>query len=360
MKAAVCRQFGQPLAIEDITLAGPASGEVRVTLKACAICHSDIFYADGAWGGDLPAVFGHEAAGIVESVGANVDNVGPGDHVIVTLIRNCGHCQSCAAGSQVLCEEVFPLDEKSPISSDAGETIKHGLRTGAFAEEVVVHSSQVIAIDKDIPFDSASLLACGVITGFGAVTNTAGVRPGETVVVIGCGGVGLNSIQGAAISGAATIIAIDLADSKLEAARNLGATHGFNPSAGDAQAQVLELTGGRGVDYVFVTVGAKPAFDSAFGYITRSGTVVLVGMPPSGLTVSYDPETMTSWNQKIIGSKMGETRIDRDIPALIKLYRDGRLKLDELVSERYRLEQINEAIAATKSGDAIRNVIMFD
>lgn len=360
MKAAVCREFGKPLAIEDITLSEPSSGEVRVAMKACAICHSDIFYADGAWGGELPAVFGHEAAGIVESVGDNVDNVRPGDHVIVTLIRNCGHCHSCAAGSQVLCEEVFPLDEKSPITGGSGEPVKHGLRTGAFAEKVLVHSSQVITIDKDIPFDSASLLACGVITGFGAVTNTAGVRPGETVAVIGCGGVGLNSIQGAAISGAAAVIAIDLADSKLNAAKNLGATHGFNPATCDAREEVMALTGGRGVDYVFVTVGAKPAFDSAFGYITRSGTVVLVGMPPSGLAVSYDPETMTSWNQKIIGSKMGEARIDRDIPALISLYRDGRLKLDELVTARYPLEKINEAIAATKSGEAIRNVIQFD
>jgi Zn-dependent alcohol dehydrogenase len=360
VKAAVCREFGQPLVIEEIALAEPRTGEVRVAVKACAICHSDVMYADGAWGGDLPAVYGHEAAGVVESVGEGVGNVRPGDHVIVTLIRNCGHCHYCARGSHVLCEEVFPLDRQSPVADASGAPVTHGLRTGAFAEKVVVHSSQVIAVDRDIPFDIASLLACGVITGYGAVTNTAGVRPGESVAVIGCGGVGLNAIQGAAIAGAETVIAIDLADDKLAAALGLGATHAVNVNQGDARQSVLDMTCGRGVDYVFVTVGAKPAFDSAFGYITKNGCIVIVGMPPSGVTSSYDPETVASWNQKIIGSKMGETRIDRDIPALIGLYRGGRLKLDELITARYPLAGINDAIAATRNGEAIRNVIRFD
>ena len=360
VRAAVCRDFGQPLVIEEVTLAEPGTGEVRVAVKACAICHSDVMYADGAWGGTLPAVYGHEAAGIVEATGDGVANVNTGDHVIVTLIRNCGHCHYCAGGSQVLCEQLFPLDEESPLSDASGTPVTHGLRTAAFAEKVVVHASQVIQIDRDIPFDVASLLACGVITGYGAVANTAGVRPGDTVAVIGCGGVGLNAVQGAAIAGARTVVALDLADDKLDAAKGLGATHVVNVARDNARQAVLDVTSQRGVDFVFVTVGAKQAFDSAFDYITKSGCVVIVGMPPSGVTSTYDPETVASWNQKIVGSKMGDSRIDRDIPILVAHYRGGRLKLDELITARYPLDRINEAIAATKNGEAIRNVILFD
>lgn len=360
MKAAICRQFGKPLLIEDITLAVPGPHEIRVGIKACAICHSDITYAEGGWGGDLPAIYGHEAAGVVREAGPAVSNVKQGDHVVVTLIRSCGSCHYCARGSQVMCEEVFDLDKVSPVSDASGATIAHGLRTGAFAEEVVVHASQAVAVDKDLPFDVASLLACGVITGYGAVVHTSGLKAGEHAVVIGCGGVGLNAIQGAALSGAASVAAIDLEDSKLEAARRFGATHTINPKTDDAREAVMAITDRRGADYVFVTVGAKPALDGAFDFIKKEGTVIVVGMPPSGIFAQYDPGVLAAWNQTVKGSKMGSSRIAEDIPALIRLYREGRLKLDELISGRYRLDQINEAMASVKRGEALRNVILFE
>ena len=196
VKAAVCREFGEPLVIEDIAVADPQAGEVKVDIKACAICHSDIFYAEGEWGGQLPAVYGHEASGIVSSIGPGVRNVAVGDHVVVTLVRSCGECRCCSKGYHGSCESSFPLDANTPLTDAGGNDIVHGLRTGAFADTVVVDASQVVAIDKDVPFESASLLACGVITGLGAVVNTARIEPSSDVIVIGTGGVGLNAVQG--------------------------------------------------------------------------------------------------------------------------------------------------------------------
>ncbi len=359
MKAAVCYEFGQPLVIEDIDLAAPHTGEVRVKLAACAICHSDILYADGAWGGQLPAVYGHEAAGVVAEVGPGVAGVSAGDHVVVTLVRSCGHCHYCAQGKQVACETTFPLDRESPLSMPDGASLTHGLRTGAFAEEVVVDQSQVVPIPQDVPLDSASLLACGVITGFGAVVNTAAVLPYSTVAVIGTGGVGLNSIQGAALSGASTIIAIDLLDQKLEAAKRFGATHGVNAAREDVAAAVKQATGGRGADYVFVAVGAKQAIDQSYSLIGKGGAVVLVGMTADDVKTELSPLELANNSQRILGSKMGSSRIQVDIPHLVSLYRQGRLKLDELISGRFPLDEINEAIAGVRKGEALRNVVVF-
>ena len=208
MKAAVVREFGQALTIEELDIAAPGVGEVSVEIKACAICHSDILYASGGWGGSLPAVYGHEAAGIVESVGPGVRHVSPGDHVVVTLVRSCGRCGCCEQGYYGSCEATFALDEQPPLRLKTdGSPVVQGLRTAAFAERTVVDASQAVSISKSVPFASASLLACGVITGFGAVINTAQVRAGSSVAVIGTGGVGLNSIQGASISGARRVIA---------------------------------------------------------------------------------------------------------------------------------------------------------
>lgn len=360
MKAAICRSFDAPLTIEDVTLAPPQKYEVRVKLKACAICHSDIIFAEGGWGGDLPAIYGHEAAGIVAEIGEGVETVKIGDHVVATLIRACGACPHCGRGQEVICEETFPLDDQSPIKDRDGTSLTHGMRIGAFAEEVTVHQSQVVAIDKDIPLDAASLLACGVITGYGAVTNTADMPAGAHAVIIGCGGVGLNTVQGAAHRGGASVIAIDLADDKLEAAKSFGATHIINPSREDAAARIAEITAGKGADYVFITVGVKQALDGADQYLGRGGTVVVVGIPPSGVDAIYDPATLASWSQKILGSKMGSSIIRDDVPALAALYKEGKLKLDELITGRFTLEEINEAIASTKAGKALRNVIVFD
>ncbi len=356
--AAVCREFGKPLQIEQVHLAEPHREEVLVAVKACAVCHSDISYADGDWGGGLPAVYGHEAAGIVEAVGPEVNGVSVGDHVAVTLIRSCGVCSRCLAGREVLCDAQFSLDNSNPITGD-GEVLVQSMRTGAFAQKVLVHRSQVVAVPSDLGFDVASLLACGVLTGFGAVANTAQVGSGQGVAIIGCGGVGLNAVQAAAIRGANPIVAVDLSPSKLEAAKRFGATHVFDPASGSAAEFVADLTGGRGLDFVFVTVGAKPALDGAFAFIGKGGTAVIVGMPATGVQAEYDPATLASWSQRILGSKMGDAVVVRDIPMLVDLYRDGALQLDELITGRYRLEDINEAIQSVKRGDALRNVVLF-
>ena len=359
MRAAVCRAFGEPLTVEEVILDPPGPGEIRVAVAACAICHSDITYADGGWGGTLPAVYGHEAAGVVDQVGEGVSDFKPGDHVVVTLIRSCGHCPACAQGTLVTCETRFALDKKSPLHREDGQPLVQGLRTAAFAEHVVVEASQAVVIPKSLPFDSASLLACGVITGFGAVTNTAAMRPGTTVVVIGVGGVGLNTIQGAAISGARIVVALDVIDAKLDAARRFGATHTLRADHASAAEEARRMCGGRGADYVFVAAGAKAAIGQAFAIAARSGAVVLVGIPASGVMVEIDPGTLASGNQRILGSKMGGARIREDIPRLVGLYQKGVLKLDELITGRYPLERINDAIASVKRGEALRNVIVF-
>jgi S-(hydroxymethyl)glutathione dehydrogenase/alcohol dehydrogenase len=359
MKAAVCYEFGKPLVIEDVVLDPPQANEVRVKLSACAICHSDILFIDGAWGGRLPAIYGHEAAGVVAEVGPAVTLAKEDDTVIVTLIRSCGRCFFCDRGEPHLCEGTFRLDREGPLHTRDGQPIKQALRTGAFAEEVVVHESQIVPVPTDMPMDSASLLACGVITGYGAVVNTAKVPAGSSVVVIGAGGVGLNSVQGAALSGATPLVAVDLLDSKLEVARSLGATHGINAAREAVVQRVKELTAGRGADYVFVTVGSGEAMQQGMQLLRRSGTIVLVGMPATGVKLSIEAVNFAGDGQHMIGSKMGSTRLRLDVPKLIELYKEGRLKLDELVTDRYPLEQINEAIAAVKRGEALRNVIVF-
>lgn len=358
VRAAVCHVFGEPLVIEEIEIAAPGPGELRVALTACAICQSDIHYLGGAWGGTLPAVYGHEAAGIVAEVGAGVERFAAGDHVVVTLIRSCGTCDTCSRGEPALCETRFPLDERSPLTTRDGSPIAQGLRTGAFAEQVVVDASQAVVIPGEIPLDRAALLACGVITGFGAAVNTAQVRPGSCVVVIGTGGVGLNAVQGAVFARAAIVLAVDPAAPKREAAKAFGATHTVDPTAEDVEELVAALTGGRGADYVIVTVGAPQAFEQGPLLLRRGGTMVIVGMPAAG-TASIDPGTLANEGQRILGSKMGSSRVAVDIPNLVALYLEGRLLLDELISSRYPLEQINEAIASVSNGTTIRNVIVF-
>ncbi|MGI9352892.1 MAG: Zn-dependent alcohol dehydrogenase [Rhizobiaceae bacterium] len=360
MKAAVCREFGKPLTIEDVQLAEPAAGEVRVKLKACSICHSDISYVDGIWGGDLPAVYGHEGAGQVVSVGSGVGNFAEGDHVIVTLIRHCGKCSYCSDEAEVLCDGDFPLFHSRPITDVEDNEIHQGMNCGAFAEEVVVDQSQLQIVPSEMPFDVASLLACGVITGYGAVRHASGLKEGQHAIVIGCGGVGLNSIQGARLAGAKSVIAMDIEAEKLEVAKTMGATHGINPANKDAAEQIMEITGGRGADYVFVTVGVKSAIDSAQNYITRNGSVVVVGMPGVDTRGDYDPVTLAAWGQKIVGTKMGNTILSEDIPELLRLYETGRYQLDPLISGRFSLDEINEAMDEVRSGKAVKNVIMFD
>ncbi len=357
IKAAVCHAFGEPLRIEDIELRAPQTGEVEVTLGAVAICHSDISYADGIWGGSLPAVYGHEAAGMVTAIGPGTTGAAVGDTVVVTLIRSCGSCASCSGGAPTACDTGYDGDS-GPITTADGGKLHHGMACGAFAEKVVVDQSQIVVVPNDMPVDAASLLACGVITGVGAVINAANLRPGQDVVVIGAGGVGLNTIQGALIAGARRIVAVDMTEDKLAAAREFGATDtvlGTDDAPWKAAKQAL----GRGADAVFVTVGAIPAFDAAPRYLAKGGKVIMVGMPAVGATSSYEPVNFAAAGQAMIGSKMGDAVIKRDIPWMVDLYGQNRLKLDELISKRWAFDQINEAIDDTKSGSARRNVIVF-
>lgn len=357
IRAAVAREFGAPLVIEDVELRAPEAGEVEVTLDACAICHSDISFMDGGWGGELPAIYGHEAAGTITAMGAGVKGYTMGDKVLVTLIRSCGDCAPCSSGAPVACDGDISMD--GPITLPDGTAVTQGMACGAFAEKVVVQPRQLAKLPDDIAMDVASLLACGVITGVGAVVNSAALRPGQTAVIIGAGGVGLNAIQGARIAGAAKIIAIDMVPEKLEIAKEFGATHGVLASDGKPWKEVAKITDGAMADAVFITVGAIPAYEQALRYIGPKGKMVMVGMPHSGAKADYEPVIVAALGQQMIGSKMGDVVLARDIPWLIDLYQQNRLKLDELISGRWSLDDINEAIANTKSGAARRNVVIF-
>jgi Zn-dependent alcohol dehydrogenase len=358
MKAAVCRAFGAPLTIEEVSLRPPARGEVRVRIAACAICHSDIAYANGAWGGTLPLVLGHEASGHVDALGPEVTGFSVGDRVLVTLIRACGACPACAQGAPTNCDHAWN-SRPSPISNADGP-LTQGMSTGAFAEAVVVDQSQVVPLSDGIGMDVACLISCGVITGVGAVLNTARVQPGQSVVVIGAGGVGLNTLQGARLAGAGQIIAVDIADARLQTARAFGATDGVRGDAPDHVAQVRALTGGRGADHVFVAVGIPQVFETAMQMLCAGGAMVMVGMPPSDAQVRYNPGDVAAMNQRMLGSRMGQSVPHRDIPWLLEQYHAGKLELDSLVTGRYPLTRINEAIAETRAGRALRNVIVFD
>jgi len=357
IKAAVCHEFGKPLQIEDVQLRSPETGEVEVTLDAVAICHSDISYADGSWGGSLPAVYGHEAAGKITAIGPNVRSYEVGDDVAVTLIRACGTCPSCGGGKPTSCETPYDGDH-GPLKTADGGKLHQAMACGAFAEKVVVDQSQIVKIPASLGKDAASLLSCGVITGVGAAIYAADIRAGQDVVVIGAGGVGLNAIQGARIAGARRIVAVDMQPSKLDIAREFGATDGVLASEEAPWEKVKEILG-RGADAVLVTVGITPVYNQAPNYLALGGKLVMVGMPKSGEVAEYDPGTMAAYSQGMAGSKMGNVVIKRDIPWMIDLYEQGRLKLDELISKRWTLDEINEAIADTKTGAARRNVIVF-
>lgn len=358
IKAAVCHEFGKPLVVEDIHLRAPITGEVEVKVAACAICHSDISYADGAWGGYVPAVYGHEAAGTVTAIGPGVQGFAVGDSVVVTLIRSCGTCPSCASGKPTVCETRYD-NCTGPVSTVDGQAIEHAMASSAFAEKVVVDQRQIVKIPADISKEAACLIGCGVITGVGAVVNAAGLRAGQDVVIIGAGGVGLNAIQGARIAGARRIVAVDISEEKLEDAEAFGANHTVLASKPSPWRASYKALGGRGADAVIVTVGAIPAIEDAPKYLGRSGKVIMIGMPHSGAKAAMEPVILAALGQGMIGSKMGDVVIQRDIPWMVDLYRQGRLKLDELISGRWSLDQINEAIADTKSGKARRNVIVF-
>lgn len=367
MRAAVCRDFGGPLRIEELTLDRLGVGEVRVEIAACAICHSDVHYAQGAWGGDLPAVYGHEAAGIVVEADEAVSGVSVGDRVALSLIRSCGRCARCSRGSEVFCEAGLGPSPYRLRAAD-GEPVQAGLRCGAFAEEATVHGSQVVRIPEWLGWPAAALLGCGVITGVGAVLNTSSVDAEAVTAVVGVGGVGVNVLQAASLVEAPVIVAVDVVERKLEAARRFGATHtvlaarGASSSArevrGDLVAQrVRESIGERGVSHAFVTVGSAAAIRSALEMVEPGGEVVIVGMPPNGSPLQIEPSELAERGVRLIGSKMGAARLRPDVERILAWARDGAYDLDGLVSNVYPLAEINTAMAEVSRGDAIRNVV---
>lgn len=355
MKAAVCYEFRKPLVVEEVAIDSPKKGEVKVRIAATAICHSDIHALIGELGPALPIVAGHESAGYVEEIGEGVISVKAGDPVVVSLLISCGRCFQCVSGRPHMCEAKWPVG--SHLKNAKGQTLATMARVGSFAEYVIVDESQVVVVPKDIPIDCAALLACGVITGFGAVVNRANVRPLSSVVVMGVGGVGINAIQGAAYSGARPIIAVDTLDSKLEVAKSFGATHGVNAKDPDAVKKVQQLTSGRGADNVFITVGITAAIEQGLAMAGPRSMTVIVGLAGEKLTCM--PMSFIRSEKILTGSFMGTTRLSADVPKLVELYQSGNLKLKELITKRYPLSKINEAIDSTVKGEAIRNIITF-
>ena len=360
MKAAVLRAVNQPLAIEDVQTATPTAREVLVRTAAAGVCHSDLHFQNGAYPYPLPAVLGHESAGVVEAVGEDVSYVTPGDHVITCLSAFCGHCEYCLTGRMVLCNEpeLSRGADEPPRLAAGDEPIAQFLNLSSFAEHMLVHEHALAKIRPDMPLDVAALIGCGVTTGVGAVIHTASVEPGATVAVIGCGGVGLSCVNGAAIAGAGRIIAVDTVASKLELARRFGATDVVDAGATDAVAEVREMTGG-GVHYAFEAIGLKTTTEQAFKMIRAGGTATVIGMIPVGTMVElHGPEFLRE--KKLQGSNMGSNRFRVDMPRFVDFYLGGKLHLDHMISGRIKLEDVNGALAALETGEVARNVIVFD
>ncbi|MCY1273518.1 S-(hydroxymethyl)glutathione dehydrogenase [compost metagenome] len=360
MKAAVFHTPGSPLTIEEVGISKPGPREVLVRTVAVGVCHSDLHVVDGMFPHPAPVVLGHEAAGIVEQVGSEVRTIKPGDHVVTCLSVYCGHCAHCVTGHLSLCvsPETRRGKGEEPRLTYVQKPMPQFVNLSAYAEQMLVHEHALVAIRRDMPLDRAALLGCAVTTGTGAVFNTAKVRPGETVAVLGCGGIGLSTINGAALAGAGRIIAIDMVDSKLELARQFGATDVINAKDGDAVKQVVELTRG-GVDHSFECIGLKPTAEQAFGMLKRGGTATIIGMMKPGTKLEIDPFQLLQ-ERRIQGSIMGSNRFPVDLPALTDFYMQGRLKLDEMISQRLKLEEINVAFDEMRRGELARSVIVFD
>ncbi|MDB2416312.1 Zn-dependent alcohol dehydrogenase [Pseudomonadales bacterium] len=360
MKAAVFREVNAPMEIEEVTVSKPGPREVLIRTKAAGICHSDMHFFNGSYPGKLPMVLGHESAGIVEQVGSDVHYVKPGDHVITCLSVFCGHCESCLTGHLSLCQEpeTNRSSKEEPRLSQNEQPLTPFAQLGSFAEMMLVHEHALVKVREDMPMDRAALIGCGVTTGIGAVIHTAAVEPGSTVAVIGCGGIGLSAINGAALAGASRIIAVDMVASKLELARKFGATDLVDASDGESVQKVIEMTGG-GVHYSFEAIGLKATAEQAFQMLRAGGTATVIGMIPPGQMVSIHGVDFLS-EKKIQGSMMGSNRFRVDMPRFVDFYLQGKLHLDDMISNRIALSDINEGMAALETGEIARSVIMFD
>jgi S-(hydroxymethyl)glutathione dehydrogenase/alcohol dehydrogenase len=360
MKAAVLREVNQPLSIEDVQIDNPKSHEVLVRTKACGVCHSDLHYIEGKYAAPLPTILGHESAGVVEKVGSEVRYVKPGDHVITCLSVFCGHCEYCTTGRPFSCQnpEVARDEDEPARLSQNGGTMNQFYSLSSFAEQMLIHEHALVKIRDDMPFDRAALIGCGVTTGFGAVIHTAKVEVGSTVAVIGCGGIGLSAINGAAIAGAGRIIAVDIKGSKLNLAKHFGATDVVNAAETDPVEAVREMTSG-GVEYSFEALGLKKTAEQAFQMLRPSGAATIIGMVPEGQMLEIHGADLLD-DKKLQGSNMGSNHFRVDMPNFVEFYLNGKLKLDDMISQRIPLEGINEAFEEMKRGEVARSVIVFD
>ena len=363
IKAAVCYEANAPLVVETLELDEPKEGEVLVKLSSAGVCHSDYHVMKGEWKPPLPMVLGHEAAGIVERIGPGVTMSRPGDHVILNFRPNCGFCRYCTVGRPVLCngsdsDRWMMFDGTSRLHK-GNQYFYHFARTASFAEYVVVPQTGAVPVREDMPLDKACLVGCSVMTGVGSVINTAKVEPGSSVVVIGCGGVGLNVIQGAVLAGAGQIIAVDVLENKLGYARDFGATDIIDATGGDTVRRIRDLTKG-GADYAFEAIGNSRTILQAYESTCLGGVTTIVGMAPEDDEVTINSLSLPRTEKVIMGSWYGSARPWVDLPKMVDLYLSGKIQVDALVSRTYTLDEINVAYEALGRGEVARSILVFD
>jgi S-(hydroxymethyl)glutathione dehydrogenase/alcohol dehydrogenase len=363
VKAVVYGGDGARAECREVELAAPKAGEVEVEIAAAGVCHSDLHVVRGEWDVPTPLVLGHEGAGIVSAVGEGVEDLAPGDHVILSWVPNCGECRYCRAGRPAQCRVAATVtaphgvlfDGTSRLSMD-GQPLYHYLAVSSFAERAVVPASGAIKIREDAPLDTVALIGCAVATGVGSVQNTAAVPAGATVAVIGCGGVGLSCVQGARLAGAARILAVDLVPHKLELAQRLGATD-LVEGGRDAVERLREVLP-DGADFVFDAIGKIETTEQAIASLALGGAAVIVGLPPTGSVARFDPLVLAEADQKILGSNYGSVDAHRDVPALVDLYMDGQLELDLLISARRPLDEAPDALDELAQGQVLRQMLV--
>jgi NDMA-dependent alcohol dehydrogenase len=364
VRAAVLRDVDQPFFVEEVELAEPGPGEVEVRLAAAGVCHSDWNVVTGATSNPLPAVLGHEGAGVVTAVGEGVDAVAEGDHVVLSWLPACGRCYYCKRGRHVLCdvamEDMFrgTLPGGSLRLSQNGSPLYHYSYLSAFAERCIVPEGCCVRVRGDAPLEVAALVGCAVMTGYGAAVNRGRIEPGSVVAVFGAGGVGLSAVMGARLAGAEAVVAIDPVEFKRRTALELGATHALDPTAEDVVSALRELTDGRGADVALDTAGVPGVVALGYAAVRRGGTVVAVGLPAEGLTADLPASDLPREEKIVTGSFYGSCNPPVDMPAVLDLFMEGRLPLDRLVTRRYPLEEINDAFAAMNSGEVARAVII--
>lgn len=373
IRAAVLRRAGlprpytqsMPLSVEDVSLERPGPGEALVKIVSAGICHSDLAAIEGVRRFPLPVVLGHEAAGVVTEVGEGVTSAKVGDHVVLSFVASCGRCIYCQSGRPALCDPGRQANRNATLINGAkkfsrnGEVIGHHLGVSAFSEYTVVSDKSLIPLPKELPLEKAALFGCAVTTGFGAVMNTARVKPGSSVAVFGCGGVGLNIVQASRIAGAATIIAVDVLNEKLEVASKLGATHLINSRMTDPVEEVKKITDGKGVDYAFEAVGITGVMEQAFRSTKKQGMTVCLGMTSADSRIVIPSSLLIDEERQLVGSFMGSAVPIRDIPLLVNLYLSGRINLDYVISRYITLDEINEAMDRLATGEVMRQVIRF-